>query len=70
MMFCPTYVGAPNLHIFDNTTFTRVGSLALPVAQTGYGSVQFRYLGGDRVALLGTSTPLQLLRAPMIGSPP
>jgi hypothetical protein len=71
MMFCPSYdSGGPNLHIFDSTTFTRVASTTLPHAQPPDGSVKFLYLGGDAVALLGNGAPLQIVRAPLIGSQP
>jgi hypothetical protein len=70
MMFCPSYNGGPNLYIFDTTTFTRVASATLPHAQPNDGSVKFVYLGGDAVALLGNNAPLQIVRAPLIGSQP
>jgi hypothetical protein len=55
--------------MFDNTTFTKVGSVTL---NKPYGESwpKLVYLGGDAVAILGTTTPLQIVRAPLIGSPP
>jgi hypothetical protein len=56
--------------MLDNTTFNRVGSLVtlpLPYEEVW---VSFVYLGGDAVAMLGSSTGLQIMRAPLIGSQP
>jgi len=68
MMLCPAYGDGPTLFMFDTATFTKVGTLTLPGGPSG--PVKFVYLGGDAVALLGIQTPLQIVHAPLIGSPP
>jgi hypothetical protein len=70
MMLCPNYAPGGILLMFDTTTFTRVGSLALPNEQYAESGMKFRYLGGDAVAFLGHYAPLRIMRAPLIGSPP
>ena len=35
-----------------------------------YGWSDFAYLGGDAIALLGYGLPLEIVHAPIIGSPP
>jgi hypothetical protein len=70
MMLCPGYGNSGILMMLDNTTFNRVGSLVtlpLPYEEVW---VSFVYLGGDAVAMLGSSTGLQIMRAPLIGSQP
>ena len=70
MMLCPSYAPGGSLHMFDNTTFTRVGSVALPNEQYAESGTKLLYLGGDAVAFLGHYGPLRIMRAPLIGSPP
>ena len=70
MMLCPSYPVGPNLFMLDSTTFNRVGTLTLPGGVPGEEWVKLVYVGGDAVALLGNQTPLKIVRAPMIGSPP
>jgi hypothetical protein len=70
MMLCPDYGPGGILHVLDSSNFTRVGALTLPAKPYGEVWVDFAYLGGDAVAILGSQTPLQILRAPMIASPP
>jgi hypothetical protein len=56
--------------MFDNTTFTAVGSVVLPNEQYAESGMKLLYLGGDAVAVLGQYGPLRIMRAPMIASPP
>jgi len=71
MMLCPNpQVGGPILRMLDTTTFTSVGSVTLPTSLQTAGWVDFAYLGGDAVAMLPGDMPLQILHAPLIGSPP
>jgi hypothetical protein len=70
MMFCPGSGADTILHLLDTTTFTRVGSLTLPVGLPVYGTLTFTYVGGDAVAALGGDARMQIVHAPMIGSPP
>jgi hypothetical protein len=70
MMLCPNYGTGGILMMLDTTTFNRVGSVLTPAMPYGAAWLKFLYLGGDAVAMLGTSTPLQIMHAPLIGSPP
>ena len=70
MMLCPNAIGrGPILRMLDSATFT-VGSVTLPDSLSGQSWAEFAYIGGDAVALLGYDVPLQIMRAPIIGSPP
>ena len=55
MMVCPTSdpTTGPVLHMLDPDTFTSVGSVTLPPSLQAASWVDFAYLGGDGVALLG-----------------
>ena len=70
MMLCPDYPPAGVLLMFENSNFTRLGSVDLPGNPYGDAWLKFLYLGGDAVAMLGSTTGLQILHAPIIGSPP
>jgi hypothetical protein len=70
MMLCPNYGPGGILYMFDNTTFTAVGSVVLPNEQYAESGMKLLYLGGDAVAFLGQYGPLRIMRAPMIASPP
>ena len=70
MMLCPGYGVGGILMMLDTTTFNRVGSLVTPAMPYEEVWVKFVYLGGDAVAMLGSTTSLQILHAPLIGSPP
>ena len=72
MMVCPTSdpTTGPVLHMLDPDTFTSVGSVTLPPSLQAASWVDFAYLGGDGVALLADGLPLQIMHAPLIGSPP
>jgi len=63
------YPTATTLRVFDTTTFAPVGSLTLPDSFVGATWSDFAYIGGDAVALLAYGMPLQILRAPLIGTP-
>ena len=56
--------------MLDTTTFTQVGSVTLPNAWPYQQLAELTYIGGDAVAMLGYDMPLQIMRAPIIGSPP
>ena len=56
--------------MLDPNTFTSVGSVTLPVSFQAASWVDFAYLGGDAVAMLPDGMPLQIMHAPLIGSPP
>ena len=71
MMVCPTSEPTgPILYMLDPDTFTSVGSVTLPPSLQAASWVDFAYLGGDAVALLGDGMPLQIMHAPLIASPP
>jgi YVTN family beta-propeller protein len=71
MMVCPTSdPTGPIMHMLDPDTFTSVGSVTLPPSLQAASWVDFAYLGGDGVALLADGLPLQIMHAPLIGSPP
>jgi hypothetical protein len=70
MMLCPGYGVGGILMMLDTTTFNRIGSLVTPAMPYEEVWVKFVYLGGDAVAMLGSTTSLQILHAPLIGSPP
>jgi len=72
LMLCPNpdQISGPILHVLDTTTFTAAGSVTLPQSLAGVTWLEFTYLGGDTAALLGYYGPLQILRAPIIASPP
>jgi hypothetical protein len=70
MMLCPSqYQSGPVLRMLDTNTFTTVGSVALPDSLSQAAFADFAYLGGDAVALLPMDLPLQIMRAPLIGTP-
>ena len=56
--------------MFDTTTFTQVGSVTLPNTSPYQQCAEVQYIGGDAVAMLGYYLPLQIMRAPIIGTPP
>ncbi|HEY7376228.1 MAG TPA: hypothetical protein VIF57_28965 [Polyangia bacterium] len=70
MMLCPGYGTGGTLTMLDTTTFNRVGELVTSPVAYGDAWVKFLYLGGDAVAMLGGTTSLQIMHAPLIGSPP
>ena len=72
LMLCPNpnQVGGPIMRVLDTTTFVSVGSVTLPQALANVPWVEFTYLGGDAVAMLGYYAPLEIMHAPIIGSPP
>jgi hypothetical protein len=71
MMLCPSSdARGPILRMLDPNTFTAAGSVTLPDSMQSAAWVDFAYLGGDAVALLADGMPLQIMHAPMIGSPP
>jgi hypothetical protein len=72
MMLCPssTGVGGPILRVLDSGNFVSVGAVTLPDSLATLALNQFAYLGGDAVALLGSYSPLQIMHAPIIGTPP
>jgi len=71
MMLCPNpQPQGPILRMLDPTTFTSVGSITLPASLMSASWADFAYLGGDAVAMLPYDQPLQILHAPLIGSPP
>jgi len=72
MMVCPNPDGmhGPVLRMLDTTTFTTVGSVVLPDALMTVSWADFAYLGGDAIALLPSDMPLDIVHAPLIGSPP
>jgi hypothetical protein len=69
-MMCPSQTGAgPILRVLDSANFVSVGSVTLPDS-LNQGFADIAYLGGDAIALLGYDFPLQVMHAPIIGSPP
>ena len=72
MMLCPnpSYNAGPILRMLDNTTFTQVGSVTLPSSLPYQQWAEVQYIGGDAIALLGYYLPMQIMRAPIIGTPP
>jgi hypothetical protein len=72
LMLCPNTVqiGGPILRVMDTTNFVSVGSVTLPLSFAYSGWIEFTYLGGDAIALLGGYGPMQIIRAPIIGNPP
>jgi hypothetical protein len=71
MMLCPSSDPAgPVLRVLDPTTFTAAGSVTLPASLQAAAWIDFAYLGGDAVAMLADGMPLQIMHAPIIGSPP
>jgi hypothetical protein len=72
MMLCPNPAGTggPLLRVLDSGNFIQVGAVTLPDSLSGLSLNQFAYLGGDAVALLGGYSPLQIMHAPIIGTPP
>jgi hypothetical protein len=71
LMLCPTIdPQGQSLRVLDTATFASVGSVMLPDTLTGAAWTDFAYLGGDAVALLAGNLPLQILHAPIIGTPP
>ena len=56
--------------MLDTTTFTQVGSVTLPNALPYQQWAELAYIGGDAVAMLGYYLPLQIMHAPIIGTPP
>jgi len=70
-MLCPNPNGlGPILRVLDSANFVSVGAVTLPDQWNVESWNQFAYLGGDAVALLGSVLPLQIVHAPIIGSPP
>jgi hypothetical protein len=71
MMLCPNpEPRGPILRMLDPTTFTSVGSVTLPDSAALASWIDMAYIGGDAVALLPADLPLQIMHAPLIGSPP
>jgi hypothetical protein len=72
MMVCPSSDSTlgPILRMLDTTTFTSVGSVAMPVSLSTANWSDFAYLGGDAVALLPSNMPLQIMHAPLISAQP
>jgi YVTN family beta-propeller protein len=71
LMLCPNPAGfAPILRVLDSSNFVPVGAVTLPDSPYGQAWADFAYIGGDAVALLGHGLPLQIMRAPIIGTPP
>jgi hypothetical protein len=68
MMLCTNQGGGAILRILDTNTFTSVGSVTLP--EDLVYLAEFKYLGGDAVALLPYDMPLRIMHAPIIGTPP
>jgi hypothetical protein len=56
--------------VLDTGNYVPVGSVTMPVTLGSYGWSDFAYLGGDAIALIGYGLPLEIVHAPIIGSPP
>ena len=56
--------------MLDTNAFVQVGSVRLPDSLAGIGLMDFTYIGGDALAFLGYGSSLQIMHAPIIGSPP
>ena len=71
LMLCPNPSGrGPILRVLDSGNFVAVGAVTLPDSLSGQSWAEVAYIGGDAVALLGYDIPLQIMHAPIIGSPP
>ena len=69
-MLCPSPIGlAPILRVLDSANFVSVGEVTLPDS-LNQGFADIAYIGGDALALLGYGHALQIMHAPIIGSPP
>ena len=60
----------PILRVLDSGNFVPVGAVTLPDSLIGQSWIDVVYVGGDAVALLASGVPLQIMRAPIIASPP